>query len=113
MERVHRQCELTQTFTFLSTAPDHIDEAATHTIDRFIILPYDRTNTATDIVNARRNDANCKEKKCPADTTDKCSPGAARSMSSIPGRTCLGSGMVPAPTLPSLTDWGWIKTSGV
>jgi len=60
MERVHGQCELTQTFSFLSTAPDHIDEDAMHTIDRFIILPYDRISTATDIVNARRNDANSK-----------------------------------------------------
>jgi len=77
--------ELTQTLTLLFTAPDHIDEDAIHTIDRFIILPYDRTSTTTDIVKA------CKEKQCPADTTDKCSPGAARSTSSIPRRTCLGS----------------------
>jgi len=34
-------------------------------------------------------------------------------MSSIPGRTSLGQALVPAPTLPSLTYWGWIKTSGV
>ena len=36
--------ELTQTLTFLSTAPDHIDEDAMHTIDRFIILPYKHHN---------------------------------------------------------------------
>jgi len=59
--------ELTQTLTLLSAAPDHIDEDAMHTIDRFIILPYDRTSTATDIVKVS------KEKQCPADTTDKCS----------------------------------------
>jgi len=29
--------ELTQTLTFLSAAPDHIDEDAMHTIDTFII----------------------------------------------------------------------------
>jgi len=55
----------------------------------------------------------CREKQRPADTTDKCSPGAERSMSSIPGRTFLGQALVPAPTLPSLTDWSWIKISGV
>ena len=54
-----------------------------------------------------------KEKQCPADPTDKCSPGAERSMTSIPRRTFLGQALVPTPTLPSLTDWGWIKTSGV
>jgi len=51
-----------------------------------------------------------KQKQRPADTTDKCSPGAARLTSSIPGQTPTLS---HAPTLPSPTDWGWIKTSGM
>jgi len=55
--------ELTQTLTILCTAPDHIDEDAMHTVDRFIIPPYGRTNTATDIVKARHNDANCLQRK--------------------------------------------------
>jgi len=42
--------ELTHTLTFLSAAPDDIDEDAMHTIDRFIILPYNRTSTATQYV---------------------------------------------------------------
>ncbi len=46
--------QLTQTLTDLSTAPDHIDEDAMHTIERFVILLYDRTSTATDIDKARR-----------------------------------------------------------
>jgi len=51
----------------------------------------------------------CKEKQRPADPIDKCSPGAAQPTSSIPGRTCLGQTLI----LPSPTDWGWIKTSGM
>ena len=50
-----------------------------------------------------------KKKQRPADPTDKCSPGAAQPTSSIPGRPCLGQ----TPTLPSPTNWGWIKTSGM
>ena len=46
--------ELTQTLTLLSTAPDHINEDAMHTIERFITLLYDRTSTETDADKARR-----------------------------------------------------------
>ena len=46
--------ELTQTLVLLSTALDHINEDAMQTIERFIILLYDRTSTSTDIDKARR-----------------------------------------------------------
>jgi len=45
--------ELTQVPTDLTTAPDEVDEDATHTIERFIILLYDRTSTSTDINKTR------------------------------------------------------------
>jgi len=54
--------ELTQTLTLLFTAPDHIDEHAMHTVERFIILPYDRTR------HVATTQTVCKEKQC--DTTD-------------------------------------------
>jgi len=41
--------ELTQVITDLTTAPDQVDKDATHTIDRFVILLYDRTSTSTDV----------------------------------------------------------------
>jgi len=79
--------------------PDHIDEDAMHTIERFIILLYDRTSTATDIDKAHHK---LLAKKRPADPSDKCSPGAAYLTSSIPGWTCLESG--PAGFLQSCTN---------
>ena len=84
--------ELTQTLTSLSTAPDHINEDAMHTIERLIILLYDRTSPATDIDRQGTSQTICKEKQHPADPTDKGSPGTARPTSSIPGRACLGTG---------------------
>lgn len=46
--------ELTQALTYLSTAPDLLDIDAMNTIERFVILLYDRTSPETDINKARR-----------------------------------------------------------
>lgn len=81
--------QLTQKLTDLSTAPDHIDEDAMHTIERFIILLSDRISTTIDI-NKGHHKLFCKEEQCPADPIDKCWPEAVRLMSNIPGWTCLG-----------------------
>jgi len=67
-----------------------------------------QTSTATDIDEARSK-LFAKKSNVQLIPPTKCSPGAARLTSSIPGQTCLGQ----APTLPSPTDWGWIKTSGM
>ena len=47
--------ELTQVLIDLTTAPAQVDEDATQTIERFVILLYDRTSTSTDV-----NKACCK-----------------------------------------------------
>ena len=47
--------ELTQVLIDLTTAPAQVDEDATQTIERFVILLYDRTSTSTDV-----NKAHCK-----------------------------------------------------
>ncbi len=48
---------LTQALVDLSTAPVHVDDMllidVMHTIERFVILLYDRTSTSTDVDKAR------------------------------------------------------------
>ena len=81
--------------------------ACAHTIERFVILLYDKTRTSTDADKAR-----CKlfanKNNVLAHTTDKCRPQAAHPTCCVPGRACLGH---PAPALRYSTDLGWIKTS--
>ena len=102
--------QLTQTLTDLSTAPDHIDEDAKHTIERYIILLYDRTSTATDI-----NKAHCKlfAKRSNVQLIPPTSAALKQHVrrAVYQGGYVWGQALVPAPTLPSPTDWGWIKTS--
>ena len=46
--------ELTDALLILSCAPSDIQEDVMHTIERFVILVYDRTFKSTDIDKARR-----------------------------------------------------------
>jgi len=46
--------ELTDALLQLSWAPSEIAEDVLHSIERFVILIYDRTNMCTDINEARR-----------------------------------------------------------
>ena len=71
--------DLTQVLIDLTTAPAPVDEEfedATQTIERFVILLYDRTSTSTDV-----NKARCKlfarKNNVQLDTTNKCGPQAA------------------------------------
>jgi len=45
--------ELTQVLIDLTTAPAQVDEDATQTIERFVILLYGRTSTSRDVNKAR------------------------------------------------------------
>jgi len=45
--------ELTQVLIDITTARDQVDEYVTHTIERFVILLYDRTSTSTDVDETR------------------------------------------------------------
>lgn len=100
--------ELTQTITDFSTAPDHTDEDVMPTIERFIILIYDRTSIATDIDKAR-----CKlfGKKRPVHLI----PPTIAALKQHVQRVIYQGGhdWDQAPTLPSPTDWGLIKTSDI
>ena len=83
--------ELTQVLVDLTTAPEQVDEDAAHTIERLVILLYDRTSTSTDVDKTR-----CKlfARKNNVQLTPPTS-AALNSMSDEPctaGRACLGPG---------------------
>jgi len=66
-----------QTLNLLSTAPDHTDEDAMYTIERFINHHTDlRHNKHRIRYQQGMPQTVCKEKQHPADPTNKCSPGA-------------------------------------
>jgi hypothetical protein len=102
--------ELTQALVTLSSAPNHVDEDAMQTIERFVILLYDRTSTSINVDKAR-----CKlfAKKNNVQLIPPTSAALKQHVrrAVYQGGHVWGQALVPAPVLPSPTDWGWIKSS--
>jgi len=53
----------------VSSAPSEMEEDVMHTIERFVILLYDRTSKSTDINKARKT-TTCKEDRSETDPTN-------------------------------------------
>jgi hypothetical protein len=102
--------ELTKTLTLLSTAPDRVTENVMHSIERFVILLYDRTSTDIDNKKWRRKMFSKKNNVQLIPPTRVALEQHVR-RAVYQGGHVWGQTQVPAPTLPSPTDWGWIKTS--
>lgn len=83
-----------------------------HTTEKFITLLYNRTSTETNTNNVCRK---LFAKKCYIQlippTWTVLQQHVRRAV--FHGRYGWGQALVPAPTLPSPTDWGWINIGGV
>lgn len=98
--------ELTHALLRLAERPATIPEASLHTIERFVILPYKRTCTATDVNKARRKMFAKKN------SVQRISPTSATLEQHVrravfQGAHVWGQSVDPQPVLPSPTDWGW------
>ena len=101
--------ELTGALVQLSCAPSDIPEDVMLTIERFVILLYDRTSTCTDInkaqqkIFAKRNNI----KRIPP-TRAALEQHVKRA--TYQGGHVWGQSLQTTPVLPSPTNWGWTRT---
>ncbi len=101
--------QLTDAMLTLSRAPGDIPEDVMHTIERFVILLYDRTSTCTDIDKARR-------KLFAKKTNVKQIPPTRAALeqhvkrATYQGGHVWGQSLLATPALPLPTSWGWMKT---
>ena len=101
--------QLTDAMLTLSRAPSDIQEDVMRTIERFVILMYDRTSTCTDIDKAQR-------KLFAKKTNVKQIPSTRAALEQHVLRTTYqgghvwGQALLATPALPSPTSWGWVKT---
>ena len=101
--------ELTDVLLKLASAPSAIPEDVMPTIERFVILLYDRTNTGADINKARQQifsrRPNVKQIPPTRAAVEQHVKRATYQGGHVWGQTLLAN-----PTLPSPTSWGWTKT---
>ena len=102
--------EVTQALIDLSSALIHVDEDTMQTIERFVVLLYDRISTSNDV-----NKARCKlfAKKGNVELIPPTSAALKQHVrrAVYQGGQMWGQALVPAPALPSPSDWGWSSTS--
>ena len=102
--------ELTNALLELSPAPHDILQEVMATIERFIILHYDRTSTSTDIDQARRNSFAKRHNVHSIPPTMGALKEHVKRAVYQEGQV-WGQMLVSTPEFPSPCRWGWSKAS--
>lgn len=101
--------EVSKTFAYLSAMPDEVSPAELKTVERFVILLYDRTSDCVDVNSARKNQFTKKGR-----SIDRIPPTQAALEQHIK-RAIYQAGyvwrqsLVLDPILPCPSNWGWIR----
>ena len=97
---------LTGALLKLSSAPREIPEEVLRTIERFVILLYDRTNPCTDIDTARKK-LFVRKNNVELIPPTKAALEEHVKRAVYQGGHVWGHVLLPAPELPAATSWGW------
>ena len=100
--------ELTHALLKLSSAPSGIPDDVMHTIERFVILLYDRTSTCKEI-NKARNKVFAKKNNVQLIPPTKAALEEHVKRAAYQGGHVWGQTLLPTPELPPPSSWGWIK----
>ena len=101
--------ELTDALLKSTCAPSDILEDVMHTIERFVILLYDRTSTCTDIDKARRK-LFAKKNSVRQIPPTRAALEQHVKRATYQGGHIWGQLLLATPVLPFPTSWGWVKT---
>ena len=101
--------ELTDALLKLSCAPSCIQEDVMKTIERFVILMYDRTSTCSDIDKARRK-LFAKKNNAKQIPPTKGALEQHVKRAAYQGGHVWGQLLLATQTLPSPSSWCWKKT---
>uniref|UniRef100_UPI00358F0BB1 uncharacterized protein n=1 Tax=Myxine glutinosa TaxID=7769 RepID=UPI00358F0BB1 len=104
--------EVTNAFLDLASAPSEISEDTLATLERYVVLLYDRTCTCSE-VNLARNKLFAKKSR----SIEAIPPTQAALVQHVKRATyqgghCWGQSLVPHCYLPSPCDWGWVDNDG-
>ncbi|KAK3732423.1 hypothetical protein QZH41_018359, partial [Actinostola sp. cb2023] len=101
--------EVTRSFLEIATAPDELSNNCTQTIERFVVLLYDRGSQLSSVDDARQQ-LFCKRSR----SLDRIPPTSAALRQHLLRAAYQGGHVwsqvhVALPELPSPSEWGWEK----
>jgi hypothetical protein len=99
--------DVNEVFSRLSHIPENISESDVEAIERFVILLYNRTSDLT-FVNEARKQLFCHgNRKIEHIPPSKAALVQHIRRAAFQAGHVWGQALVPKPTLPSPSDWGW------
>ena len=101
--------ELTDALLKLSSAQNEIPKEVLHTIERFVILHYDRKSSYTDIDKARKK-LFARKNNVELIPPTKAALAEHVERAAYQGGHVWGQVLLPTPELPGATSWGWVKS---
>ena len=104
--------EVTNAFLTLASAPSEISEDTLATLERYIVLLYDRTCTCSEVNLARKKLFAKKARSIEAIPPTQAALEQHVKRATYQGGYCWGQSLVPRCTLPSPCDWGWVDNDG-
>ena len=103
--------EVTATFCALSATPNpSIVDDSLNTLERFVVLLYDRTSSHEHVNDARKQLFTQKQRAMDALPPTREALRQHIRRTAYQAGYCWGQMMVPAADLPSPSEWGWVKT---
>ena len=100
--------ELTNALLKLSSTPSGIPDDVMHTIERFVVLLYDRTSMCKEINKARKK-IFAKKNNVQLIPPTKAALEEHVKRAAYQGGHVWGQTLLPTPELPPPSSWGWIK----
>uniref|UniRef100_UPI00358F05C7 uncharacterized protein n=1 Tax=Myxine glutinosa TaxID=7769 RepID=UPI00358F05C7 len=104
--------EVTNAFLDLASAPSEISEDTLATLERYVVLLYDRTCTCSEVNLARKKLFAKKSRSIEAIPPTQAALVQHVKRATYQGGHCWGQSLVPHCYLPSPCDWGWVDNDG-
>ena len=99
--------EVTSAFHTLASTPLEISNTCIATLERFVVLLYDRTSNKTTVNDARKQLFVKKGRQFDAIPPTKGALPEHCKRAAYQEGYIWGQALTPSPTLPSPQDWGW------
>ena len=105
--------EVTSTFLSLGNTPPVVDNTCMATLERFVVLLYDRTSAQTAVNDARKQLFVRKDRQFDAIPPTRAALLEHCKRAVLQAGYIWGQALIPSLTTPNPQDWGWALDGGL
>ena len=105
--------EVTSAFLSLGNTPSVVDDSCMASLERFVVLLYDRTSAQTEVNGARKQLFVKKGRQFDAIPPTRAALLEHSKRAVLQVGYIWGQALIPSPTMPNPQDWGWTLDGGL